>query len=69
MKAIKQGNPLDMSTMLGAQASSEQVQKILSYIDIGKQEGAELVIGGGRSNVTGERGQGLLYRAHHLPRP
>ncbi len=49
--AIKQGNPLDMSTMLGAQASSEQVQKILSYIDIGKQEGAELLTGGGRPTV------------------
>ncbi len=49
--AIKQGNPLDMSTMLGAQASSEQVQKILSYIDIGKQEGAELLTGGGRPAV------------------
>ena len=43
VKAIKQGNPLNVETMLGAQASSEQVQKILSYIDIGKQEGAELL--------------------------
>jgi aldehyde dehydrogenase len=38
--AIKQGNPLDTDTMIGAQASQEQLEKILSYIDIGKQEGA-----------------------------
>ncbi|MDT1115750.1 aldehyde dehydrogenase family protein, partial [Pseudomonas aeruginosa] len=37
---IRQGDPLDPSTMIGAQASSEQLEKILSYIDIGKQEGA-----------------------------
>jgi aldehyde dehydrogenase len=52
VKAIVQGNPLSMSTMIGAQASSEQMQKILSYIDIGKQEGAELLIGGGRPTVS-----------------
>jgi aldehyde dehydrogenase len=51
VKAIKQGNPLDMSTMLGAQASSEQVQKILSYIDIGKQEGAQLLTGGAKAEM------------------
>jgi aldehyde dehydrogenase len=51
VKAIKQGNPLDMSTMLGAQASSEQVQKILSYIDIGKQEGAQLLTGGSKAEM------------------
>ncbi|MDD2795364.1 aldehyde dehydrogenase [Acidocella sp.] len=51
--AIKQGNPLDMSTMLGAQASSEQMQKILSYIDIGKQEGAKLLTGGVRPALEG----------------
>ena len=45
--AITRGHPLDPSTMLGAQASQEQVEKILSYIDIGKQEGAELLTGGG----------------------
>jgi aldehyde dehydrogenase len=44
--AIKQGNPLDPATMIGAQASSEQCEKILSYIDIGRQEGAELLAGG-----------------------
>ena len=52
VKAIKQGNPLDSSTMLGAQASHEQLEKILSYIDIGKKEGAQLLAGGAR-NVQG----------------
>ncbi len=49
VKAIKQGNPLDTDTMIGAQASSEQLEKILSYIDIGKQEGAEVLTGGERN--------------------
>ncbi|MEJ2479874.1 MAG: aldehyde dehydrogenase family protein [Acidihalobacter sp.] len=39
--AVKQGDPLDPSTMIGAQASAEQLEKILSYLDLGKQEGAE----------------------------
>jgi aldehyde dehydrogenase len=58
--SIKQGNPLEMSTMIGAQASSEQVQKILSYIDIGKQEGAQYAAdhrrgaGHGRHVLAGE---------------
>ncbi|GEK10389.1 acetaldehyde dehydrogenase ExaC [Pseudoalteromonas peptidolytica] len=45
-KAIKRGNPLDTETMVGAQASQAQFDKILSYIDIGKKEGAEVLIGG-----------------------
>ena len=49
VQAIKQGNPLDMSTMIGAQASSEQLEKILSYLDLGKQEGAQCLIGGERN--------------------
>ena len=52
--AIKQGDPLDMSTMIGAQASSEQMEKILSYFDIGRQEGAEVLIGGERNYLGGE---------------
>ncbi|MDO8653740.1 MAG: aldehyde dehydrogenase family protein [Undibacterium sp.] len=52
--AIKQGNPLDSSTMIGAQASQEQLEKILSYMDIGKQEGAKLRIGGARQQLGGE---------------
>src|SRR5207248_1983440 len=39
--AIKQGNPLDKSTMIGAQASNEQLEKILSYLDLGRKEGAQ----------------------------
>ena len=71
--AIKQGNPLDMSTMVGAQASSEQVQKILSYIDIGKQEGAELLIGGGKGELGGALSEGYyinptMFRGHNKMR-
>ncbi len=52
--AVKQGSPLDESTMIGAQASSEQLEKILSYIDIGKQEGAAVLAGGERNILPGE---------------
>ncbi len=52
--AIKQGNPLDMDTMIGAQASSEQLEKIVSYLDIGKQEGAQVLIGGERNKLPGD---------------
>ncbi|WP_017614072.1 acetaldehyde dehydrogenase ExaC [Nocardiopsis salina] len=51
---IKQGNPLDTETMLGAQASNDQLEKILSYIDIGKREGAEVLTGGERLDLGGE---------------
>ncbi len=54
IKAIKQGNPLDTDTMLGAQASKEQLTKILTYLDLGKQEGAELLIGGAQSHQSGD---------------
>ncbi len=50
---IKIGNPLDTETMMGAQASSEQMEKILSYIDIGKQEGAEVLTGGEQNKIEG----------------
>ena len=56
--AIKQGSPLDPSTMIGAQASSEQMQKIMSYIDIGQQEGAKLMIGGGKADLGGALSSG-----------
>ncbi len=46
VEAIKMGDPLDLSTQMGAQASNDQYEKILNYIDVGKQEGAELLIGG-----------------------
>jgi aldehyde dehydrogenase len=53
VKAVKQGNPLDPATMIGAQASSEQLEKILSYFDIGRKEGAEVLIGGERNVLDG----------------
>ncbi len=58
--AIKQGNPLDLTTMIGAQASNEQLEKILSYMDIGRQEGAQCLIGGER-NVLGGDLEGGYY--------
>jgi aldehyde dehydrogenase len=60
--AIKQGDPLDMSTMIGAQASSEQLEKILSYMDIGRQEGAEVLIGGERNSLAGELAGGYYVK-------
>jgi len=53
-KAVVQGNPLDSETMIGAQASNDQLEKILSYIDIGKQEGARLITGGERVDLGGD---------------
>ncbi|TBW36461.1 aldehyde dehydrogenase family protein [Siculibacillus lacustris] len=52
--AIVQGSPLDPQTMIGAQASTEQMEKILSYFDIGRQEGAEVLIGGSRAHLGGD---------------
>ncbi len=60
--AIKQGNPLDPQTMIGAQASSEQLEKILSYIDIGKQEGAKVLAGGARNVLDGDLAQGFYVQ-------
>jgi aldehyde dehydrogenase len=54
VRQIKQGHPLDRETMIGAQASNDQLEKILSYIDIGKQEGAEILTGGKRAELEGE---------------
>jgi aldehyde dehydrogenase len=51
---IKLGNPLDTDTMIGAQASTDQLEKIMAYIDIGKQEGAEVLTGGKRAEIGGE---------------
>ncbi|MCR2800492.1 aldehyde dehydrogenase family protein [Microbacterium sp. zg-Y818] len=51
---VRQGNPLDPETMLGAQASNDQLEKILSYIDIGKQGGAKLLTGGERVDLGGD---------------
>ncbi|MBR0869633.1 aldehyde dehydrogenase [Bradyrhizobium tropiciagri] len=58
VEKIKQGHPLDPSTMLGAQASNDQVEKILSYFDIGRKEGAKVLAGGKRANLDGELAEG-----------
>ena len=59
---IKQGHPLDPSTMIGAQASNDQLEKILSYIDIGKQEGAKVLTGGERDDLDGELADGYYVK-------
>jgi len=60
--AIKTGNPLDTTTMLGAQASNDQYEKILSYLDIGKQEGAELLTGGSALSLDGDLSGGYYIK-------
>jgi aldehyde dehydrogenase len=61
-KAVRQGDPLDTDTMIGAQASSEQFEKILSYIEIGKDEGAQLVTGGERAELGGDLNGGFFVQ-------
>ena len=61
--AIKQGNPLDTATMLGPQVSTNQIEKIASYVDIGRNEGAEVLIGGERATVEGDEfADGFYYK-------
>ncbi|WP_036262823.1 aldehyde dehydrogenase [Methylocapsa aurea] len=62
VKKIKQGNPLDPATMIGAQASNDQLEKILSYLDIGRQEGAKVLAGGGRADVGPELAGGFYVQ-------
>lgn len=62
VEEIKTGNPLDPSTMMGAQASSEQMEKILSYLDIGKQEGAQVLAGGDRNALEGDLSDGYYIQ-------
>ena len=59
---VKQGSPLDPATMIGAQASSDQLEKILAYIEIGRQEGAEVLTGGGRAELGGELAGGYYVQ-------
>jgi len=59
---IKQGNPLDTDTMIGAQASNDQLEKILSYIEIGKAEGAKVAIGGNRVDLGGDLSGGYYVQ-------
>ena len=60
--AIVQGHPLDLATMVGAQASNDQLEKILSYIDIGQKEGAKVLIGGERAQLSGELAGGYYVQ-------
>ncbi|MCW0214162.1 MAG: aldehyde dehydrogenase family protein [Pseudonocardia sp.] len=59
---IKQGHPLDTETMIGAQASNDQLEKILSYIEIGRQEGAKILTGGERADLGGELSGGYYVQ-------
>lgn len=61
-RKIVQGNPLDTETMMGAQASNDQLEKILSYIDIGKQEGATIRLGGERADLGGDLSDGFYVQ-------
>ena len=71
--AIKQGNPLDTETMMGAQASQIQMDKIESYLKLGKEEGAQVLIGGERAQMDGELAGGYyiqptLFKGHNKMR-
>lgn len=73
VKAIKQGSPLDTETMMGAQASQMQMDKIMSYLQIGKEEGATCLIGGDRAQLGGDLSDGYyiqptLFKGHNKMR-
>jgi aldehyde dehydrogenase len=73
VKAIKLGSPLDMTTMIGAQASNEQLEKILSYIKLGQEEGAQLLTGGTQAKHAGEFADGYyvtptVFKGHNKMR-
>ncbi len=61
-KLIKRGNPLDTETMVGAQASKQQFDKIMDYVGIGKNEGAEVLTGGDVESLEGEHGDGYYIQ-------
>ena len=61
-KAVRQGDPLDTETMIGAQASNDQLEKILSYIEIGKSEGARVLTGGERADLGGDLAGGYYVQ-------
>ncbi|WPP49571.1 acetaldehyde dehydrogenase ExaC [Catalinimonas niigatensis] len=72
-KDIKLGNPLDTETMMGAQASNDQYEKILSYMSIGKEEGAEVLAGGDAYKMNGDYAEGYyiqptLFKGHNKMR-
>lgn len=73
LEKIKIGHPLDTETMMGAQASTEQMEKIMSYLEIGKQEGAEVLAGGDRNYLEGELSGGYyiqptIFKGHNKMR-
>lgn len=73
VEAIKMGNPLDKSVMMGAQASKIQFDKISSYLKLGKEEGAELLTGGAPQQLEGELSGGYyiqptLFKGHNKMR-
>jgi aldehyde dehydrogenase len=59
---IKQGSPLDLSTMIGAQVSTAQLEKIEGYVKVGLQEGAELLCGGERNHLDGDLADGYYFK-------
>src|SRR3954454_19597862 len=61
-KAVRQGDPLDTETMIGSQASNDQLEKVLSYIEIGKDEGARVVTGGERAELGGDLNGGYYVQ-------
>lgn len=73
VEAIKIGNPLDPTVMMGAQASNEQMEKILSYLALGKDEGAECLIGGEKNELDGQLKNGYyiqptVFKGHNKMR-
>ena len=60
--AIRQGDPLDRTTQLGAQVSTAQLEKIIAYVQVGLDEGAELLIGGKRNVLEGELSGGYYFQ-------
>lgn len=73
IQAIKHGNPLDTDTMMGAQASMEQVTKIESYLKLGKEEGAQCLTGGNRAHLPGDLAGGFyieptVFKGHNKMR-
>ncbi|MBN9695233.1 MAG: aldehyde dehydrogenase [Zoogloea sp.] len=73
VKLIKQGSPLDTDTMIGAQASADQLSKIKAYLEIGKGEGAQVLVGGEQAHLDGELAGGYyvqptLFKGHNKMR-
>ena len=72
VQSMKQGHPLDKSTMVGAQVSQAQLDRILGYIDVGRQEGAQCLTGGERNRQGGDIDDGffikptLLFGQNHM---